>query len=81
MKRLLGNSALVCALAIFLKTALNGAPAGDTGKNDVETLGPQRVPRLIYKVWAKDGHEELVRGAIFGDLDTRTLRNDLIAVE
>lgn len=46
----------------------------------VETLGPQRVPRLLYKVWAKDGHEELVRGAIFGDLDTRTLRNDLIAV-
>jgi hypothetical protein len=45
----------------------------------VETLGPQRVPRLIYKVWARDGHEELVRGAMFGDLDTRTLRNDLIA--
>ena len=45
----------------------------------VETLGPQRVPRLLYKVWVKDGHEELVRGAIFGDLDTRTLRNDLIA--
>jgi TldD protein len=45
----------------------------------VETLGPQRIPRLLYKVWAKDGHEELVRGAIFGDLDTRTLRNDLIA--
>jgi len=34
---------------------------------------------LLYKVWVKDGHEELVRGAIFGDLDTRTLRNDLIA--
>jgi TldD protein len=46
----------------------------------IETLSPQRVPRLLYKVWAKDGHEELVRGAIFGDLDTRTLRNDLIAV-
>jgi TldD protein len=45
----------------------------------VETLGPQRVPRLLYKVWVKDGHEELVRGAVFGDLDTRTLRNDLIA--
>ena len=45
----------------------------------VETLGPQRVPRLLYRVWAKDGHEELVRGAIFGDLDTRALRNDLIA--
>jgi len=46
----------------------------------VETLGPQRVPRLLYKVWTKDGHEELVRGATFGDLDTRSLRNDLIAV-
>jgi TldD protein len=45
----------------------------------VETLGPQRLPRLLYKVWVKDGHEELVRGAIFGDLDTRTLRSDLIA--
>jgi microcin-processing metallopeptidase PmbA/TldD-like protein len=45
----------------------------------VETLGPQRTPRLLYKVWVKDGHEELVRGAVFGDLDTRTLRNDLIA--
>jgi TldD protein len=45
----------------------------------VETMGPQRAPRLLYKVWVKDGHEELVRGAIFGDLDTRTLRNDLIA--
>ena len=45
----------------------------------VETLGPQRVPRLLYKVWVKDGHQELVRGAVFGDLDTRTLRNNLIA--
>jgi TldD protein len=46
----------------------------------VEALGPQRVPRLLHKVWTKDGHEELVRGAIFGDLDARALRNDLIAV-
>jgi TldD protein len=46
----------------------------------VETLGPQRVPRLLYKVWAQDGHEELVRGAMFGDLDTRSLRNDIVAV-
>ncbi len=45
----------------------------------VETMGPQRSPRLLYKVWVKDGHEELVRGAVFGDLDTRSLRNDLIA--
>ena len=36
-------------------------------------------PRLLYRVWAKDGHEELVRGAVFGDLDVRSLRSDLIA--
>ncbi len=45
----------------------------------VETLGPGRSPRLLFKVDAKDGHEELVRGASFGDLDARALRNDLIA--
>jgi hypothetical protein len=37
------------------------------------------APRLLYKVWVKDGHQELVRGAVFGDLDARALRNDLIA--
>lgn len=45
----------------------------------VETFGPRLVPRLLYRVWVKDGHTELVRGAIFGDLDTRSLRNDVIA--
>ena len=45
----------------------------------VETMGPQRTPRLLYKIWVKDGHEELVRGAIFGSLDTRALRDNLIA--
>ncbi len=45
----------------------------------VETFGPKLSPRLLYKVWAKDGHQELVRGGIFGELDQRTLRNDLIA--
>lgn len=45
----------------------------------VETLGPRHSPRLLYKVSVKDGKEELVRGAIFGDLDLRSLRNDLIA--
>ena len=45
----------------------------------VETFGPQRAPRLLYKVWVKDGREELVRGGSFGDLDTRALRNDLVA--
>jgi len=47
----------------------------------VQTLtGPGYVPRLLYRVYEKDGHEELVRGAELDELDTRTLRNNLIAV-
>jgi microcin-processing metallopeptidase PmbA/TldD-like protein len=45
----------------------------------VETMGPRHIPRLLYKVWVKDGHEELVRGGVFGSLDTRALRDNLIA--
>jgi TldD protein len=45
----------------------------------VATMGPRLEPRLLYRVWTKDGHEELVRGGIFGDLDVRSLRGDLIA--
>lgn len=45
----------------------------------VETMGPKLEPRLIYRISTKDGHEELVRGATFGDLDVRSLRADLIA--
>ena len=45
----------------------------------VETFGPRLTPRLIYKVWTKDGHQELVRGAEFGELDVRALRSGLIA--
>ena len=46
----------------------------------VETLGPGNSPRLLYRMYAKDGHEELVRGAVFSELDIRALRSDLIAV-
>ena len=45
----------------------------------VETFGPRRTPRLLYKVWVKDGREELVRGAVLGDLDVRSMRNDVAA--
>ncbi len=54
----------------------------DQGKDygyRVETLGGLNSPRLLYRVWVKDGHEELVRGAVLGELDLRGLRNDLIA--
>jgi len=46
----------------------------------VETLAPGNSPRLLYRVYAKDGHEELVRGAVFNELDVRALRNDVIAL-
>src|SRR5712691_2927506 len=45
----------------------------------VETLGPGNSPRLLYRVYAKDGHEELVRGAVFNQLDIRAIRSNLIA--
>jgi len=45
----------------------------------VDTLGPRLSPRMLYRVWTDDGHEELVRGAIFNELDVRALRSDLVA--
>ena len=45
----------------------------------VETFGPKLTPRLLYKIWSKDGHEELVRGAVFGELDMRALRSSVVA--
>ena len=45
----------------------------------VETLGPGYEPRLLYRVYEKDGHQELVRGGVFDELDTRALRNEFIA--
>ena len=35
-------------------------------------------PRLLYRVYP-DGREELVRGAVFDELDARTLRHDVVA--
>lgn len=45
----------------------------------VESANRNLVPVLLYKVWVKDGHEELVRGGVFGELDTRALRNEIVA--
>jgi hypothetical protein len=45
----------------------------------VETTGPQLAPRLLWRVYVSDGHMELVRGAVFHQLDTRALRNGIIA--
>ncbi|HZU30114.1 MAG TPA: metallopeptidase TldD-related protein [Candidatus Angelobacter sp.] len=45
----------------------------------VETLGPQLTPRLLWRIYANDGHMELVRGAVFNRLDTRALNSDIMA--
>jgi len=45
----------------------------------VDTLGPRLAPRMLFRVWTSDGHEELVRGAVFNELDVRALRSDLVA--
>jgi hypothetical protein len=44
----------------------------------VETLGGELAPRVLYLVHP-DGSRELVRGAVFDELDNRSLRSDIIA--
>ena len=44
----------------------------------VETLGGELLPRLLYRVHP-DGTRQLVRGASFDELDTRTLRSSILA--
>jgi TldD protein len=45
----------------------------------VETLGgAELTPRLLYRVHP-DGTRQLVRGAVFDELDNRTLRSDIVA--
>jgi TldD protein len=51
---------------------------GQTFGYRVVTMGGS-APRLLYRVYAKDGREELVRGAVFSELDIRALRSDLSA--
>lgn len=45
----------------------------------VETTGAQLTPRLLWRIYANDGHMELVRGAVFHKLDTRALNSDIVA--
>ena len=45
----------------------------------VETTGAALSPRLLWRVYVSDGHMELVRGAVFKQLDTRALRSDIVA--
>lgn len=45
----------------------------------VESTTTTLAPLVMYKVWAKDGRQELVRDATFAQLDTRALRSDILA--
>jgi predicted Zn-dependent protease len=45
---------------------------------EVETLGGDLVPRLLYRVHP-DGTRQLVRGAVFDELDNRSLRSEIVA--
>jgi TldD protein len=56
------------------------AMAKDQGRDvySVETLGGALAPRMLYLVHP-DGTRQLVRGAVFDELDTRSLRSDIIA--
>jgi TldD protein len=45
---------------------------------EVETLGGELAPRLLYLVHP-DGTRQLVRGASFDELDTRALRSSIVA--
>jgi predicted Zn-dependent protease len=44
----------------------------------VQTMGPDRSPRLLYRV-SPDGKRELVRGAEIDDVDDRALRSSIDA--
>jgi TldD protein len=57
------------------------AMAKEQGKDvyAVETLGGELLPRLLYRV-EPDGTRELVRGAVFDELDNRSLRSGIVAV-
>jgi TldD protein len=44
----------------------------------VETLAGELAPRLLYLVHP-DGTRQLVRGAVFDELDNRSLRSDIVA--
>jgi predicted Zn-dependent protease len=45
---------------------------------EVETMGGELTPRLLYRVHP-DGSRQLVRGAVFDELDQRSLRSEIIA--
>ncbi len=56
------------------------ALAKDQGRDvyEVQTLGGELAPRLLYRI-SPDGKRTLVRGAVFDELDQRSLRSEIVA--
>jgi predicted Zn-dependent protease len=79
------------AAAVIVFKAVTPVPAAEMHKRliamakeqdrdvyEVETLGGELAPRLLYRVHP-DGTRQLVRGAVFDELDNRSLRSDVVA--
>jgi len=56
------------------------AMAKEQGRDvyEVETLGGELAPRMLFRV-RPDGTRQLVRGAVFDELDNRSLRSEIVA--
>jgi len=79
------------AAGVILVKAVNPVPAAELhsklvamakeqGRDvyEVEAIGGELAPRMLYRVHP-DGTRQLVRGAIFDELDNRSLRSDILA--
>ena len=79
------------AAGVLIFKAANPTPAARLHENliamakkqgadvyEVETMGGESTPRLIYRVHP-DGSRQLVRGAVFDELDNRSLRTEILA--
>jgi len=65
---------------------LNGKLLGMARERGLETVfiadnvGADLTPRMLYRVNVKDGSRRVVRGAVFDDLDQRSLRSNITAM-
>ncbi len=85
-----GQSAHAAAAVMIFK-AINPVPSAEMQRKliamakeqgrdvyQVDTMGGELVPRVLYRVHP-DGSRQLVRGAVFDELDNRSLRSDIVA--
>ncbi len=85
-----GQSAHAAAAVMIFK-AVNPVPAAEMQRRlvalareqgrdvyQVETMGGELAPRMLFRVHP-DGTRQLVRGAVFDELDNRSLRSDIVA--